>query len=133
MNAPNKWLLLYQWGAGLCDATTGALLIAAPAFTFRLMALAILPHPVAFIRFVGVFVCAVGLSYLWPAAALPTREWRGQWTTTAIIRTGVALLLAWQIAAGAMEHGWLAVAATDAFLAAVQWTGLARKWLTRAA
>lgn len=128
-----QWLILYQLAAGLCDACTGALLVAAPAWTFRLMGLAVLPHPAAFARFIGVFVLCVGLSYLWPALAWPLPEWRAQWWTTALIRSGVALLLASQIATGAMEPGWLAVVCTDAVLAAVQWTGLARRWLTVAA
>lgn len=128
-NTRKKWFLLYQLAAGVCDTSTGALLIAAPAWTFRLMGLHVLPQPIAFARFVGVFVLGVGLSYLWPTMSRPVHEWRGQWSATAIIRTGVALLLAWQISTGAMERGWLAVVATDAFLASIQWAGLSRNWL----
>jgi hypothetical protein len=128
-NNRRTWILLYQLAAGLCDTSTGALLIAAPQWTFRLMGLHIVPDPVAFVRFIGVFVMGVGLSYLWPLLRLPMREWRGQWSTTAIIRSGVALLLAWQVATGGLERGWLTVAATDAFLASVQWAGLSRNWL----
>ena len=128
-NNRRTWLLLYQLGAGLCDTSTGAMLIAAPAWTFRLMGLHIVPHPVSFVRFVGVFVLGVGLSYLQPVLRLPMREWRGQWSTTAIIRSGVALLVAWQVASGGLERGWLTVAATDAILASVQWAGLSRNWL----
>lgn len=123
-----RWILLYQWVAGLCDASTGALLVAAPTWTFRLMGLHILPHPVAFVRFIGVFVLGVGLSYL-AVLAWPQQEWRGQWFATAVIRSGVAILLVWQIASGAMEPGWVAVALTDACLATVQWIGLSRQWL----
>jgi hypothetical protein len=127
-----RWLLLYQAGAGLCDAGTGALLIATPAWTFHLMGLHVLPQPVAFVRFIGVFVGCVGLSYLWAAVAWPMPEWRGQWSVTALIRSGVALLVGCQIAAGAMEAGWLGVVLTDAFFAAFQWIGISRGWLRRA-
>jgi hypothetical protein len=122
-------ILLYQWAAGLCDASTGAMLVAAPAWTFRLMGLHILPQPAAFIQFIGAFVLGVGLSYLVAALSWQQHEWRGQWTATAVIRSAVAILLAWQIASGAMEPGWLAVAFTDAILATIQWIGLSRQWL----
>lgn len=130
-----RWILLYQWAAGLCDAGTGALLVFAPVWTFHLMGLAILPQPVAFVRFVGVFVLCVGLSYLLAGAAWPLRPgyggyWHAQWSITALIRTAVALLLTWQIASGAMEHGWFAVILTDATYAIIQWIGLSRNWLT---
>lgn len=131
-SARRRWLLLYQWAAGLCDAGTGALLIAAPAGTLHLMRLHIVPEPVAFVRFIGAFVGCVGLSYLWAALRWPMREWRGQWSVTALIRSGVAICLATQIAAGAMEGGWIGVVATDAILAAVQWIGLSGGWLQRA-
>jgi len=121
-----RWLLLYQAAAGLCDTITGALLVLAPARTFRLMGLTIVPQPIGFVRFVGMFVLCVGLSYLWAAAAWPIAEWRGQWRVTALIRSGVAFLLLWQVASGAMEHGWVAVILTDGILAAVQWIGLWR-------
>lgn len=125
----DTWISLYQWAAGLCDTCTGILLVTAPAFTFHLMRLSVLPHPVSFARFVGIFVLGVGLSYLWPAFAWPRPEWRAQWWTTALIRSGVAILLTWQVAAGSMERGWLAVILTDALLASIQWMGLSRGWL----
>jgi hypothetical protein len=124
-----RGLMLYQWAAGLCDASTGALLIGAPRWTLHLMGLHILPEPIAFVRLVGAFVGGVGASYLWAALCLPVREWRGQWSTTALIRSGVALLLTWQIATGAMERGWAGVVATDALLAIVQWIGISKDWL----
>jgi len=132
--ARGRWLPLYQWVAGLCDAGTGVLLVFAPAWTFRLMGLAILPQPVAFVRFVGVFVLCVGLSYLgavaaWPRVPRYEGQWRAQWSITALIRTAVALLLIWQIAAGAMESGWIGVVLTDAAFAIIQWVGLSRGWL----
>jgi hypothetical protein len=128
---PERWLLLYQSAVGLCDASTGALLLAAPVWTLRLMGLRIVPEPLAFVRFVGIFVACVGLGYLWAAIRYPICLWRGQWMTTALIRSGVALFLAWQIAGGAMEQGWVTVVATDGILAAVQWIGLSRRWLCR--
>lgn len=127
-------LLLYQWAAGVCDSGTGVLLVLAPAQTFSRMRLHVLPQPIAFARFVGVFVLCVGLSYLWAAIAWPPRQefrghWAAQWCITALIRSSVALLLLFQIASGAMERGWLVVLFTDGLLALIQWLGLARGWL----
>jgi H+/Cl- antiporter ClcA len=93
------------------------------------MRLHVLPQPIAFVRFIGVFVGCVGLSYLWAAVAWNMREWRGQWLVTGLIRSGVALLLACQIATGAMELGWIGVVLTDAVFATVQWFGISRGWL----
>ena len=126
---PRRWLLLYQSAAGLCDATTGALLVLAPLWTLALMKLAIVPQPIAFLRFIGVFVLCVGLSYLWVAVAWPVTEWRGQWRVTALIRTGVATFFLWQVISHAMERGWGAVILTDGILATIQWIGLSRGWL----
>ena len=129
-----RWIMVYQGLAGLCDSLTGLLLVFAPAWTFSLMRLRIEPTPIAFARFIGIFVMCIGLTYLWALAAWPLRlgfnaRWQAQWWVTAFVRSGVALLLGLQVATGAMEHGWLAVILTDATLASIQWTGLARGWL----
>jgi len=137
MTIPFRWLLLYQYLAGVCDAGTGLLLIAAPAWTLGLMGLTILPQPIAFVRYIGVFVLSVGLTYLWSAILWPLRErahiaWTTQWMITALIRTLVALFIVWQVACAAIEFRWISVALTDAAFALIQWTGLAKGWLARA-
>ena len=121
----------YQVAAGSCDTATGLLLVAAPTMTLGLMGLTVKPEPLALVRYVGVFVLAVGLSYLWLAAegpAMAGERWRTQWQITALVRTLVAVFVSWQVAVGGLEVRWLSVAATDATFAAVQWLGLSRGW-----
>ena len=132
-----RWLIFYQYVAGLCDASTGLLLIAAPAWTLGLMGITIIPQPIAFIRYIGVFVLSAGLTYLWAAMGWPLTErahvaWSTQWKITALIRTLVALFVVWQVASTAIEVRWVSVALTDAAFALIQWTGLAKGWLARA-
>jgi len=132
-----RWLILYQCAAGLCDASTGLLLIAAPVWTLGLMGLTIIPHPIAFVRYIGVFVLSLGLTYLWAAIRWPLTPraqiaWSTQWKITALIRALVAVFVVWQVASAAMEVRWMSVALTDAAFALIQWTGLAKGWLARA-
>lgn len=133
----HRRLMLYQYLAGLCDTSTGILLIAAPVFTLGLMGLAVIPQPVAFVRYVGVFVLSVGLTYFWAAIRWPLTPrahiaWSTQWKITALIRSLVALFVLWQIASKELELRWISVAFTDALFALVQIIGLRRGWLARA-
>lgn len=130
----HRLLIAYQWLAGLCDLSTGLLLLILPAGTLRLMGIEHPPQPIEFARFIGAFVAAVGVSYLY-AALLPTSHytaarWQTVWFLTALSRSLVALFLVWSLTFGAMEHGWWTVAATDGLLAGIQWIGLRRGWLT---
>jgi hypothetical protein len=138
MDSPVRlWLLPYQWVAGLCDTSTGLLLIAAPAWTLRIMGLSVIPQPVAFVRYIGVFVLSVGLTYLWAAAQWPLSPrdniaWSTQWKITALIRTLVAVFILWQVATAAIESRWITVAFSDGAFAIIQWIGLRKGWLDRA-
>jgi hypothetical protein len=138
MNGPNRgWLILYQYIAGLCDAGTGLLLIVAPAWTLRMMGLTIIPEPVVFVRYIGVFVLSVGLTYLWAAMHWPLTThahigWSIQWKITALVRTLVAVFVVWQIASAALESRWISVALSDGAFATIQWIGLRKGWLERA-
>ncbi|HEY1895597.1 MAG TPA: hypothetical protein VGG62_04960 [Terracidiphilus sp.] len=138
MNAPNRgWLILYQYIAGLCDTATGLLLIVAPASTLRLVGLTIIPEPVVFVRYIGVFVLSVGLTYLWAVARWPLTShahigWSTQWKITALVRTLVAVFVVWQIASSALEGRWISVALSDGAFATIQWIGLRKGWLERA-
>ena len=130
-------LSLYQYAAGLCDTATGLLLVAFPAWTFRLMGLTVIPQPLAFARYIGVFVLSVGLTYLWAVARYPLNEhtalvWRAQWTITALIRTFVAVFILWQLSVQALEFRWITVALTDGLFAVVQMIGLKQEWIERA-
>jgi hypothetical protein len=132
-----RWLTLFQYAAGLCDAATGLLLVFAPAFTLRLMHVTTAPQPIDFIGYIGAFVLSVGLSYLWiavrsPLSAQTCLAWITQWQITALIRSIVALFLIAETAAHRLEPAWVLVALTDGSLAVVQWIGLSRGWLARA-
>jgi len=133
---PNRltwWLPYYQWLAGLCDVTTGALLVFAPGYTLKLMGVQQSPQPVEFAGFIGIFVLSVGVAY-WYVARLPMNaaqapRWQTVWGLTAVSRSLVAGFLAWKIFAGRMEMAWVTVALTDGVLAAFQWIGLCKGWL----
>jgi hypothetical protein len=130
-------LMLYQYLAGLSDTGAGVLLITAPAFTLGLMGLTVIPEPVAFVRFIGVFVFSVGLTYLWAALRWPLTSrthiaWSTQWMITALIRSLVALFVLGQVASGAIELRWLTVAFSDGLFAVIQIVGLRKGWLARA-
>ena len=76
------------------------------------MGLAIIPQPVAFVRYIGVFVFAVGLSYLWAAVRWPLTVhahigWSAQWKITAMIRTLVAIFVLWQVITSGIETKWI--------------------------
>jgi hypothetical protein len=134
---PRRLLILYQFIAGLCDTGTGALLIAAPEWTLRLMGLHLIPQPVVFVRYIGVFVLSVGLTYLWALARWPLTShahigWATQWKITALVRLLVAVFVFWQVASGGLEIGWIMVAISDAAFATVQWVGLRNGWLSNA-
>jgi hypothetical protein len=127
------WLLLYQCLAGLGDTSTGWLLIVEPRWTLTLMGVHLLPQPIEFASFVGVFVLGVGLVYLYamhlPLDAAHAPRWQTVWALTALVRTLVAVFLFVEISSGRMERAWLAVAVFDGTLALIQWIGLTRGWL----
>jgi hypothetical protein len=127
------WLPVYQWLAGLGDATTGVLLVFAPSWTLSLMGVRHPPEPVEFVSFIGVFVLSVGVACLF-AARLPRNaanapRWQTVWWLTALSRTLVAGFLVWKIVGSRMETAWLTVALTDGVLAIFQWIGLCAGWL----
>jgi hypothetical protein len=138
MNAPlRRWLILYQYVAGLCDTSTGLLLIVAPEWTLRLMGLTIVPEPIVFIRYIGVFVLSIGLTYLWavrlwPLTSLAHTGWSAQWKITALVRTLVAVFVVGQIASSALDSRWISVALSDGAFAIIQWIGLRKGWLEHA-
>jgi hypothetical protein len=138
MNAQlRRWLTLYQYAAGICDTSTGLLLICFPPFTFGLMGLRFVPGTIPFVRFASVFVLCVGLTYLWTAARWPLSEysapvWLTQWKITALFRAMVALFLLWQVTLQLMEFRWFTVALFDGVLAGIQIIGLEQEWIERA-
>ena len=126
-------LLGYQLIAGFSDASTGALLIAAPLFTLRMMGIAVPRDATPFLSFIGAFVLAVGLSYLY--GALLVRRSSGVprlevvWLLTAMIRSSVAIFVVAAVLNGSLASGWLAIAGFDAVCVLIQARGLRRGWL----
>ena len=128
------YLLAYQLIAGVSDASTGALLIAAPLFTVRMMGLPVPRDATPFLSFIGAFVLAVGLSYLYGAllinrtGGVPRLE--AVWLLTAIIRSSVAIFILAAVLSGTLPAGWLTIAVFDGICVLIQARGLRRGWLS---
>lgn len=121
----NRRVLLLCLLAGSADALTGLLLLASPALTLALMGIAPAVSAPIYLRFVGAFVGAVGLSYLYPflgAAARRASRLRTVLEVTALVRICVALFVSVAVAGRALEPAWVTVAVTDAGLALIQIT-----------
>jgi hypothetical protein len=130
------YLLAYQLIAGVSDTFTGMLLLAAPIFTARMMGLSVPYDATPFLSFIGAFVLAVGLSYLY--GALLVRRTSGVqrleavWLLTAIIRSSVAIFVLAAVLNGTLATGWLFVAIFDGICVIIQARGLRRGWLSHA-
>jgi len=122
-----KFLVIWSIAVGSMDAVTGLMLVASPALVLQGMQVA---RPSAdalvFVRWIGVFVGGVGLSY---AMALGERH-RGKavWLVTSMLRTLVAVFVIAQIDLGALAPAWLVVALTDALVAVVQMVLVRAGW-----
>ena len=127
-------LLAYHLLAGLSDFATGALLLIAPVFTLALMRLSVPTDSLPFLSFIGAFVMAVGLSYLYAAMLLRrggcSSRIEAIWIVTALLRGSVASYVTFAVLAGALVPGWIVIAAFDAACVAIQAVGLRRGWLT---
>lgn len=109
--------------AGSGDVATGLLLVAAPGLVLQLLGIARPEGSLALLRFVGVFVGCVGLSYLYPW--LRGRFYRGRRLAavlemTAGFRLAVVLFLGVAIAVDEMGLPWMTVGVYDAAVALVQ-------------
>ncbi|MGA8087803.1 MAG: hypothetical protein WCA10_10875 [Terracidiphilus sp.] len=128
------YLLAYQLITGVSDASTGALLIAAPVFTVRMMGLSVPRDAAPFLSFIGAFVLAVGLSYLYGAmlihrtGGVPRLE--AVWLLTAIIRSSVAIFVVAAVLNGTLALGWITIAIFDGICVCIQARGLRRGWLS---
>lgn len=109
--------------AGASDTGTGALLVVVPGFMLGVLGIP-LPTETVYLRFVGVFVGAVGLAYLYPlllrdrdarrARLIAALEW------TAGVRLAVAGFVAVSVVVGALAEAWLLVGFFDAGVALAQ-------------
>lgn len=123
MSAPVPFRLVRIYAAlvGAMDTATGVALIAAPAFTLVHMG-AKVPgaEALAFVRFVGVFVAAVGSSYLFALAFGGVARLRTVLEITALVRVAAGVFTGVAVATKYFEPAWLAVTATDLTCAALQ-------------
>ena len=133
MKNRTTWVYGMMLLAGLMDATTGALLLAAPLWTLKLMGITVLPQEPLFQQWIGAFVCSVGCSYLFPfflpAGAARNQRAVGILTMATIVRIFIAAFSGFAIATGALERAWLSVTFTDATLAVLQLVILRKKVL----
>lgn len=116
---------LYNFLVGLCDASTGVLLLLWPGFTLELMLISEIPAELVFLRFIGAFVFGVGISYWIPFLKLKnSTEYMHSvitvWQSTAVVRAVVGLFVFSQIITSTLPLGWLSVALTDCLLSFVQ-------------
>ncbi len=134
MNRPI--LFAYQLLTGCSDTTTGALLLVAPELTLWMMHLSAPPGALIYISFIGAFVLSVGLACLYGAFLVYRGGGRARlevvWLLTALTRASIAIFVVGQVMSGALDTGWLTVAATDGGCVFIQAFGLRRGWLANA-
>lgn len=127
-------LLAYQLVAGFSDTSTGAALIIAPVFTLRQMRLGAPADALPFLSFIGAFVLAVGLSYLYGASLVRragcSSRLEAVWLVTAFVRSSVAIFVVAAFISGALATGWLVIAFFDGACVLIQAAGLRRGWLS---
>jgi hypothetical protein len=111
---------------GLADLVTGLALLAFPNFVVGLLEPAAVPlaAPV-FVRWIGLFVASVGAVYLYPWLLRGGALRRDQRLATVVevttlLRTAVALFVAFRVTTGALGPGWLVVALFDGGVAMAQ-------------
>jgi hypothetical protein len=128
MSAPlpgwTRWLAL---AAGAMDTATGAGLVLLPAWTLQRMGIA--PpgaEALGFVRFVGVFVGAVGLSYLVAWGRGHDRALRTVFDFTRLFRVGAGVFTGVMVFAADWPLAWLAVTFADLALVVVQSVVLAK-------
>ncbi len=115
----------FCWVAGAVDSATGLMLIAEPETTLTLFGAQAVDSGLVYLRFVGVFVAAIGLSTLFPLTLNPQARWARLPTvleTTALTRLAVAVFVAVCIWADALTLPWVVVCLTDLLVASAQLT-----------
>jgi len=135
MNRPI--LISYQLLTGFSDASTGALLLVAPALTLRLMHLQAPSDALIYNSFIGAFVLSVGFACLYVAYLAFHGGCRSRlemvWLLTAFTRASVAIFVVGQVLVSTLEAGWLTVAAADGACVLIQAIGLRKGWLASVA
>jgi hypothetical protein len=115
------WVRGYVGLVGAMDFLTGVALVAVPALTLRVMGVGVPgAEALGFVRFVGVFVGAVGASYLLAVPARAAGGLRAMLGFTLVVRASVGLFTGAAVAVGMLERGWLVVTVTDLGCAVLQ-------------
>jgi hypothetical protein len=119
---------LLALAAGAMDFGTGLGLVFLPGPTLRLMLVA---EPGAealvYVRFVGVFVAAVGFTYLRALLRGRREDLVAALRVTIPFRLGAGTFCLWAAATGRLGPAWLGVTAADWLLAAAQ-AWILRRW-----
>ena len=114
----SRWLAL---AAGVMDTATGLGLVLVPAWTLRRMGISPpVGEALEFVRFVGVFVGAVGGSYLWALARGGDQPLRAVLDFTRLFRGGAGVFTATMVLFAGWPPAWLAVTVTDLTLVVIQ-------------
>jgi hypothetical protein len=115
------WAAPYALAVGLMDSATGLALFAAPGWTLALMGAVVPEDPaLAYVRFCGTFVAAVGATYLLPLRRGGEEPLRAALASTLIVRLAAGTGAAVSVGAGWLDPAWTVVAVTDLACAAVQ-------------
>jgi hypothetical protein len=124
----HPFLLTYQLLTGLSDTFTGAMLIAAPAFTVSMLRLDVPSDAAPYVSFIGAFVLSVGLAGFygaWVVYCADSPAGLGPvWLLTAFTRSAAAIFLFASVFAGTLESEWLTVAIFDGVLVLIQAAGM---------
>lgn len=116
-----KWTPGYALAVGLMDLGTGLTLFTAPAWTLARMGALVPEGPaLAYVRFCGTFVAAVGATYLLALRRGGEEPLRAALASTLIVRLAAGTGAAVSVGVGWLDPAWTVVAVTDLACAAVQ-------------
>jgi hypothetical protein len=122
----------YCLAAGPLDTATGLVLVLAPRLALAAMGVREAPADLVLLRWIGAFVGAVGLCYLYPFALAPAaRALRVAVVleVTVIPRLAVFAFTAAALALGLLPLPWISVPVTDLLLAGAQLWMIRRGWV----
>jgi hypothetical protein len=120
-NRATHLAVVLAWFAGAADFMTGLGLVLRPALVLQLMGASPVPAETqVFLRFVGAFVGAVGLTYLIAAWRRERAQLKSVLELTIVFRLAAGGFAATAIGLGWLESAWTSVPATDLTLAALQ-------------
>lgn len=120
------WATPYALAVGLMDLATGLALFTAPGWTLARMGAVVPDAPaLAYVRFCGTLVAAVGATYLLALRRGGDSSLRAALTGTLVLRLAAGTGAAVSVGAGWLDAAWALVAVTDLGCAAAQ------AWLLR--